>query len=343
MQTKRNHLKLELPQWLTAMGVSWGDDLANLHTLKLRSHQLTSLPESIGQLANLQTLEVHSNQITSLPKSIGQLTNLHELWLNNNGLTSLPESIGQLANLHTLMLSDNQLTSLPESIGQLANLRNLCLNSNQLTRLPESIGRLTVLHNLELNNNKLTNLPISIGQLNTLSYLELADNQLTSLPESIGQLIELGELHLNGNPLTDLSPLQPCPCVYFLGVNLPRCYRTKLSDWQPEWLLDEDNAEMRRVLIQQLGYERIGDVLGASAIDTWREYTLLKIDNFQAVYEDEDEDEPSDWEPMLLLKMTCPSTAHIHMLRVPPDLTSAEAAITWVNHGIHPDRFAIQT
>jgi leucine-rich repeat protein SHOC2 len=46
---------------------------------------------------------------------------------------------------------------------------------------------------------------------------------------------------------------------------------------------------------------------------------------------------------MVLLKMTCPSTEHIHILRVPPGIESAEEAITWVNHGIHPDRFAIQT
>jgi leucine-rich repeat protein SHOC2 len=75
---------------------------------------------------------------------------------------------------------------------------------------------------------------------------------------------------------------------------------------------------------------------------------LLKIDGVEVIYED---DEPIDSpqatlrerEPMLLLKMTCPSTQHIHILRVPPEMTSAEAAITWVNHGIHPDEFAVQT
>lgn len=46
---------------------------------------------------------------------------------------------------------------------------------------------------------------------------------------------------------------------------------------------------------------------------------------------------------MLLLKLTCLSTQDIHILRVPPEMTSAEAAITWVNHGIHPDEFAVQT
>jgi leucine-rich repeat protein SHOC2 len=50
-----------------------------------------------------------------------------------------------------------------------------------------------------------------------------------------------------------------------------------------------------------------------------------------------------DREAIVLLKMTCPSTAHIYILRVPSDLVQAEAAITWVNHGIHPDKFAVQT
>jgi hypothetical protein len=67
----------------------------------------------------------------------------------------------------------------------------------------------------------------------------------------------------------------------------------------------------------------------------------LKIDGIQDIYD------KSGYlvgtEPTLLLKMTCPSTQHIHILRVPPEITSAEAAITWVNHGIHPDEFAVQT
>ena len=78
-----------------------------------------------------------------------------------------------------------------------------------------------------------------------------------------------------------------------------------------------------------MGYEKICDKLGAIAIDSWREYDLLKI---QA---------DVDVEPIFLLKMTCPSTNHIHILRVPPTMTSAEAAITGINHGIYPDRFAV--
>ncbi len=46
---------------------------------------------------------------------------------------------------------------------------------------------------------------------------------------------------------------------------------------------------------------------------------------------------------MYLLKMTCPSTAHIHVLRVPPTIQSAREAVTWVNWDIDPEQFSIET
>ena len=198
----------------------------------------------------------------------GDLANIQILRLCSCNITSLPESIGQLSNLQDLDLRKNQLTSLPESIGQLSNLQGLYLSNNKIITLPDSIGRLNSLSVLEIADNHLTNIPNSIGRLAALSRLEFNGNQLTSLPKSIGQLIELRVLQLNDNPLTDLSPLkafkQEEVYVYFLGVELPRCYWTKLDNWQPEWLLDEDNAEIRRLLIQQLGYDRICDGIGAA-------------------------------------------------------------------------------
>jgi hypothetical protein len=134
--------------------------------------------------------------------------------------------------------------------------------------------------------------------------------------------------------------IDPKITIKMFGVDLPRRYWTKFSEWKAEWLLDEENASIRRILIEQLGYEEICDKLGAVSIDSWQEYTLLKLDNMEIIYEGQKEIRR---EPMLLLKMTCPSTNHIHILRVPPEMTSAEAAITWVNHGIHPDEFAVQT
>lgn len=50
-----------------------------------------------------------------------------------------------------------------------------------------------------------------------------------------------------------------------------------------------------------------------------------------------------DIEPIYLLKMTCPSTSFIHALRVPPEVKSAREAISWVNWGIDPEEFGVQT
>jgi leucine-rich repeat protein SHOC2 len=294
---------------------------------------------------NWRKLELNDKQLKSLPESIGQLYSyLADLDLSYNQLESLPESIGQLKNLVNLDLSHNQLESLPESIGQLKNLVSLNLNCNQLETLPESIGQLTNLTEICLVINQLKSLPASIGQLTNLITLIICDNQIESLPESLCQLTNLTGIFLTNNPLFDLSILQSIPklkYVYFLHVQLSRRYWTKLSEWKSEWLLDEYNVEVRRLLIQHIGYERICQELNAIEIDNWREYTLLKIDNFQEIYDRNGEE--IGYEPLLLLKMTCPSTAHIHILRVPPEMVSAEAAITWVNHDIHPDTFTIQT
>lgn len=48
-------------------------------------------------------------------------------------------------------------------------------------------------------------------------------------------------------------------------------------------------------------------------------------------------------EPVHLLKMTCPSTGHIHVMRLPPDIDSVRKAIRWVNGDIDPEKFSVQT
>ena len=266
------------------------------------------------------------------------------MYLGGNLFKSLPDAIGEMTKLTHLHLNSNSLTSLPESFTNLSGLIELNLSSNNLSSLPLHLDKLTKLKRLDLSHNKLTELPSNIGNSIDLVSLNLSGNQLTSLPTSIRLLRDLTSLDLSGNPIADLSILQHLPklgSIHFLGLYLPRRYWTKLSEWKADWLRDETNAELRRRLMQQIGYERICQELAAIQLDSWREYTLLKIDGVERF---------RDWrrgrdirQPMVLLKMTCPSTGHIHVLRVPPEMTSAEAAITWVNHGIHPDKFIIQT
>ncbi|MFB2919003.1 DUF6745 domain-containing protein [Aerosakkonema funiforme] len=136
-------------------------------------------------------------------------------------------------------------------------------------------------------------------------------------------------LHAEGEPAIEFA--DGYSLYAYHGVNLPRKYGyLHPKKWRSQWLLEETNAELRRVLIQAIGYERICQELQTTELDLFREYSLLKIDG-------------ADVEPIHLLKMTCPSTGQIHTLRVPPNLTSAREAIRWVNWGIDPEEFAMET
>lgn len=113
----------------------------------------------------------------------------------------------------------------------------------------------------------------------------------------------------------------------YYGVRLPKKYgRFYPYQWQAKWLLEEDNAELRQALIH-----RISEELDIVELDSFQEYTLLKSNK------------DVDLDPIYLLKISCPSTGFTHLLRVPPDMKSAREAIAWVNWGIEPEEFDVQT
>ncbi len=140
------------------------------------------------------------------------------------------------------------------------------------------------------------------------------------------------ENRLHGEGEAAIEFLDNYQIFAYQNVILPEKYgRFHPHQWQPYWLLSETNAELRRVLIQGIGYGRICQELGAIELDSWREYTLLKINS------------DVDVEPIYLLKMICPSTGHIHVLRVPPTMKTAREAISWTNWGVDPEEFSVAT
>ncbi|MGF1486954.1 MAG: leucine-rich repeat domain-containing protein [Prochloraceae cyanobacterium] len=286
-------------------------DLINLHSLNLAYNKLKNLPEYLKTLTNLAWLNLSYNQLVSIPESLGNLTNLTHLNLDKNKLTVIPKNLGDLINLTELYLKYNQLVSIPESLGNLTNLTHLNLSCNQLVSIPESLGNLTNLSVLYLDNNQLNDLPESFKNFSNLTTFYFNDNKFNNLPKSISGFSKLE--WVNRVKISE------------------ECQGIPLGNWPVEWLLESENAEARRLLIQVIGYDRICNELGAIELDRWREYSLLKIE------------QEVDIESIHLLKMTCPSSGHIHVLRVPPDITKAREAIKWVNWGIDPEEFDIET
>ena len=183
-----------------------------------------------------------------------------------------------------------------------------------------------------MENNQLNILPESITNISSLEVLNLENNPIIMLPKTHFTGSEPPEIDLTPNQKLQIIPKHLAECVCIDGIFISEKYcGIPLQSWEAKWLIEEENAEMRRLLIQVIGYEKICQQLEAVELNRWREYTLLRIDK------------DVDIEPIYLLKMTCPSTGYIHVLRVPPYLSSAREAIRWVNWGIDPEEFAVET
>ncbi len=169
--------------------------------LDLSSLNLTSVPESVGQLRSLQSLVLYTNKLTSVPETLGQLSALQQLVLFGNRLTSLPETLGRLSALKHLDLSYNQLTSLPETLGQLSSLQQLDLSSNQLTSLPEGLRQLSKLESLFLHENS------TLGLLNEdfgPTFEDVASKRAKP-KRPVEILTYYFELVKNGRPLNEVK------------------------------------------------------------------------------------------------------------------------------------------
>jgi antitoxin component YwqK of YwqJK toxin-antitoxin module len=84
-----------------------------------------------------------------------------------------------------------------------------------------------------------------------------------------------------------------------------------------EHILKIRNAEVRRVCMEELSYEKFLIQVEHKVIDRDNDYELVRIDC--AV-------EP---EPIYLVKVKCPSTGAFYTLRVPPRIKSVKQAVAW--------------
>lgn len=92
-------------------------------------------------------------------------------------------------------------------------------------------------------------------------------------------------------------------------------------------ILAMSNAEIRRMLLEYLGYERFLSQVEHQVLDRDGEQELVRI-----IWRD-------DEEPIYLLKVKCPSTGAFYTLRVSSNVENVRGAVAWT-FGMSPQHYA---
>ncbi|MCU0495770.1 MAG: hypothetical protein MUF87_00300 [Anaerolineae bacterium] len=264
--------------------------------------QLTELPDGL----NCYELNASQTAIERLPDDLRvqnrlDLTDCERLW-------HLPEGL----KVGTLILRNcTGLEALPEGLE--VNFLDIsgCIN---LTKFPKT-GSIRVRLNMQgcfrikalpdwltqvaqLNVSGCAMLTALPTHLHVTSRLDLAHTQITTLPEGARK----AALYWRGVPVDDRIVFQP-------------------ETIRGDEVLNERNAERRRVLLDRMGYEAFVREVEAQLIDSdtdpGGQRQLLRVD-----MEGDEE--------LMCLSVICPSTARQYVIRVPPHMQTCHQAAAWI-------------
>jgi hypothetical protein len=204
-------------------------------------------------------------------------------------LTALPEGL----DVYFLDITGcGQLVRWPRS-GALRIGRLLARGCTRLAALPHW---LTNLSQLDIGGCvNLTNLPPT---LRVTSWIDLAHTGISWLPASARG----AQIRWRGVPIDERIAFQP-------------------ETITGEEVLEEQNAERRRVLLERMGYEAFLRQVRAQELardlDAGGERRLLHVPL-------------AGDEPLVCLAVLCPSTGRQYLLRVPPSMRTCHQAAAWV-------------
>lgn len=264
------------------------------HTsLDLSESDIEELPEGITVQFGLNLHGCHHLKRLPAGLSVGSL-NVSDC----PALAALPEGI----EASFLDVSDcPQLEDWPAT-GSLRVGRLRARNCLGIRTLPPWLGRLS---QLDLAGcTAIEELPES---LEVTSWIDLADTSILSLPVS-----------LKG-----------------VGLRWRRVAIDERIAFRPEEVtadevLSEQNAELRRVKLERMGFERFltesNPQLLDTDVDAGGERKLFRV-------------ELGDDEPLVCVSVNCPSTGRHYLLRVPPTATSCRQAVAWTAGFDEPDDY----
>ncbi|MDI7211915.1 leucine-rich repeat domain-containing protein, partial [Leptospira santarosai] len=88
--------------------------IKNLRVLDLGENQITSIPDSIGNLGTLEVLDLESTLIDSLPKTIEELTSLETLYLKKTKLKDVPDFLASMKSLKNIYFESEEYNKLKQ-------------------------------------------------------------------------------------------------------------------------------------------------------------------------------------------------------------------------------------
>ncbi|QEL17966.1 DUF6745 domain-containing protein [Limnoglobus roseus] len=253
------------------------------HELKAQSSALVELPDGLQVEFRLDLRG--STALVRLPRGLKIGT------LILAGCTALDELPGWLEVTFLDLEGCTRLTGWPRGLVLHCGHLNL-VRCTALTSLPP----VRDLARLDLREcSRITKLPAGLG---VRSWLDVAGSGLTNLPKSLAGV----RLRWRGVTVTERIAFRP---------------ETITADE----ILAEQNTEVRRVMLERVGFEWFFERAKAETLDADRdaggERKLLRLDL------------PGD-EPLVCLSMACPSTGRRYVLRVPPKTKSCRHAAAWM-------------
>jgi hypothetical protein len=108
------------------------------------------------------------------------------------------------------------------------------------------------------------------------------------------------------------------PLYFWHGVLVPDFVVMRPETITREHILHESNAQIRQVMVERVGIERVCQLCQAQDVDAWGDYALLLLDL-------------GDGRKRPYLKMKNPSVGVWHVEGVHPDCRTVRQALKWRN------------
>lgn len=284
---------------------------------------LEALPEGL----RVRHLEIRNcPQLTTLPTGL----HCYEIVAPESALERLPADLK--VDFRLDLHGSPRLTALP--VGLKVGTLNLS-GCTVLSQLPEGLdvcfldlqgcrqlkgwpSTLRIQHgHLNLADcTGLTSLPRGLADIAQLDLRNCAG--ITALPE---RLLIRSWLDVAGSGLTALPAGLKDVRLRWRGVTISARIAFAPDTITAQEILAEANSEVRRVMMERVGFERFLKEAKAETLDVDRdpggERRLLRV----ALSGDED---------LVCLSLFCPSTGRQYVLRVPPTVRSCRAAAAWM-------------